>query len=162
MCSTLNSLNNSCVHAFCVLPLLYSLIFQLCTCILCPPIAVFPHLSAVYMHFVSSHCCMRFNQCQILSHTCQFKCTCMHVSMFSFDVPIGANCPGTSGTVPDLELLSRVPHGTCFLSEMSRKFYSTKLSNNYNLPFTFLCRLATLKFIPTRSALPSWLFTLNS
>ena len=49
-------------------------------------------------------------------------------------ITIGANCPGTSGTVPDLELSSRVPHGTCFLCEMSRKFYSPELSNNYNLP----------------------------
>ena len=35
---------------------------------------------------------------------------------------IGANCPGTSGTVPNLELLSRVPHGTGILAKMSRKF----------------------------------------
>ena len=51
---------------------------------------------------------------------------------------IGAKCPGTSGTVPDLELLSRVPHGTYFLADMSRKFYSTGLTNNYNLPITLV------------------------
>ena len=58
---------------------------------------------------------------------------------------IGANCPGTSGTVPDLEVLSRVPHGTCFLAKMSRKFYSTELINNYNLPIVLVNSLATFK-----------------
>ena len=43
---------------------------------------------------------------------------------------IGANCPGTSRTVSDLEFLSRVLHGTCFFARMSRKFYSIELINN--------------------------------
>ena len=60
------------------------------------------------------------------------------------DRTIGANCPGTSGTVPDLELSSRVPHGTCFLCEMSRKFYSPELSNNYNLPVMLVYRTRSL------------------
>ena len=64
---------------------------------------------------------------------------------------IGANRPGTSGTVPDLKLLSRVPHGTCFISKMSRKFYSTELGYNYNLPITFVYGLATFKVIVTRN-----------
>ena len=32
-----------------------------------------------------------------------------------------ANCPETSGTVPDLLALSRVPHGSCYLLSLSRK-----------------------------------------
>ncbi len=35
---------------------------------------------------------------------------------------IGANRPGTPGTVPDLEALSLVPPGKCYLPEMSRIF----------------------------------------
>ena len=43
---------------------------------------------------------------------------------------IGAKCAGTSGTVADLELLSRVLHVTYFLADLFRKFYSTGLTNN--------------------------------
>ncbi len=35
---------------------------------------------------------------------------------------IGANRPGTPGAVPDLEALSLVPPGKCYLPEMSRIF----------------------------------------
>jgi len=37
---------------------------------------------------------------------------------------IPANCPGMSGTVPDLLLLSPVPHASCYLPWMSQKIWS--------------------------------------
>ena len=59
---------------------------------------------------------------------------------------IGAKCPGTSGTVPDLELLSCVPQGTYFLADMSRRFYSTGLTYNY-----YTCKQSiTYEIIVTR------------
>ena len=42
-------------------------------------------------------------------------------------VHAGVNCPGTPGTVLELELLSCVPTQNLLLAKMSRKFYSIEL-----------------------------------
>ena len=104
-----------------------------------------PSLTDIFRGDWSRHAWKRLVRSTVLAiEYSSFLDSCHHLPLSSClfrlgrPIPIGAKCPGTSGIVPDLELLSRVPHGTYFLADLSRKFCSTGLTNNYNLPITLV------------------------